>query len=474
MLLTVVPAIFLAILAGLGVKLILTKRGGQEQITNSEFLIGVLVIILVIAPLVGYFGWELARANQVTYNEYWNGWETAAERTDYRCTEDGPCNWTYDCHPYLVYVHRSCTNSNGKGTHECGGYETRYHQCPYVNIESTYNVDTTLGSYTISAHRFPDNPQAHRWDNGERIPEGVISRAGTGIPKFWDEVWQRVSAGTPGPATTRKEYKNYILASDKTILKQHSSDIGRYQKQGLLPPVVSSVSGYYDADKVHFVGYRTQNTAVWQHLLQRLNAALGKERQGDVQIVVVESDVVSIDPDTYALALKASWQDMKIFGKDAFSKNGIGIIIGTKDGNTVAWARAFTGMPLGNEQMVVALQSALKGQPLDPVVILGQIDTTSVVSKSSNRVSLSISKTSHSGIIAPILWGDNDKSLRFTRLGMTGKGSGQGSGFLYLYSEISPTDEQRWWIAITTFLLACMFWVAAAVFDMSFTGRSRY
>lgn len=471
MLLTVIPPVVLALLAGLLVKFILDKGNSEYRITSNEYLVGVGVIVFILTPLIGYFGWEIARTNQVTYNEYWNGWEASAERNDITCTEDGPCKWTYNCHPYQEYVSRSCSDGKG-GSYECGHWETRYHQCPYVKVETTYTVSTTLASHIVSVHRFPDKPQEHRWDRSTRIPESVIGWAGTGIPTYWSEVYQRIASATPGPATTRREYVNYILASDRTILKQYSADIGHYQKQGLLPPVASSISGFYDTNKVSFVGYRPQDSAIWQNTVNRLNAAMGAELQGDLHMVIVRSPIVDKDHHSYALALKAYWQDILTFGKNAFPKNGIGVILGTTDGTTVAWAHAFTGMPLGNEHLIVALESALKGKPLEPLTVIGPIDVTSSVTKSPSRVSIQVKKTTHAGVIPSILWGDNDKSLRFTRIGMTGKGAGKGSGYLYLYSEISPSSEQRMWISIITFLLACVFWVGAAMIDLSNTRRS--
>lgn len=473
MLSTVIPAVILALLAGLLMKYVLEKKGGVDQITKFELWLGAAVITFVIAPLVGYIGWEAARSNQIVYNEYWNGWEVSATREDITCTRDGPCRWEYDCDPYLVYVSRTCTRpgKNG-GTYECGGYETRYHDCPYVTTETSYHIRTTLDSYTIDSHRFPDNPQSHRWRSSRSIPDSIISNAGVGIPKFWNEVWVRVASGTPNPATVRKDYKNYILASEGTILRQHSANIGRYLKQGLLPPVTSSVIGLYGSNKIYFVGYHADNKAEWQKNLEHLNAAFGTELQGDMHVVVVQNDAVSSDYDTYALALKAYWQDNKVFGRDAFGKNGVAIILGTNDGKTVAWARAFTGMPRGNEQMIVALESGLKGQALDPTVVLGTILPTSVVSKSPNSVSLHITKTNRAGIIPRIVWGDDDKSFRFERIGMTGKGRGKGSGYLYLYGEIQPTDTQKKWIGFIVFLLSCVLWYIAAVQDISNTRKS--
>lgn len=473
MLSTVIPAVILALLAGLLVQYILKRKGGEEQITAFEFKLGIAVITFVIAPIVGYVGWEVARSNQIVYNEYWNGWEAAAEREDVTCTRDGSCHWDYDCDPYPYYVHAQCANSgkNG-GTHECGHWETRYHSCPYVTVENTYRVRTTLGLYTIDAHRFPDDPQSHRWRSSKNIPDRVITNAGVGIPKSWNEVWLRVASGNPNPATIRRDYKNYILANEGTILKQHSANIERYLKQGLLPPVTSSIVGMYGSNKVYFVGYHPENGALWQNALEHLDAAFGTELQGDMHVVVVQSDVVNAEYDTYVLALKAYWQDNKVFDRNAFGKNGVAIVLGTTDGKTIAWARAFTGMPRGNEQMIVALESGLKEQALDPTIVLGTITPTSVVSKSPSSASLHITKTDHTGIVPRIVWGDDDKSFRFERIGMTGKGSGKGSGYLYLYGDIQPTDTQKKWIGFIVFLLSCVFWFIAAAQNISNTRKS--
>ncbi len=458
-----------ALLAGLVVKFGLDFFESDHRISWAEFGIGAAIIIVVLAPSIGFLGWHLSKAEVLRHHEYWNGWELVAYREDITCEEDGSCRYSYDCHPYLVYVSQTCstTDSNGNtSSYECGHYETRYHQCPYVDMETNFIIQTTLGDYTISAHRFPDNPQAHRWDRGEEIPDSVIASAETGIPQFWADAKRRIDSGWPGPVTARRDYDNYILASDHTILKQYSSDIERFQRQKLLPPVTSDVHDFYLADKVHFVGWTPKDATAWQDALNRLNAALGVELQGDVQIVIIHSSVVDNDKDSYTFALKAYWQDKKVFGKDVMSKNGIGIVIGTTDGTTVSWARAFTGMPLGNEHLLVALESGLKGQPLSPAPLIGGIKTsTSAVNDPGKQESRIVVRSTHWGAIASILWGDHDQSTRFTRISMGGKGDtgGHGSGFMYLKSEIVPTDSQKSWISWIIFFVSCCVWAGAAV-----------
>ncbi|MBI3572448.1 hypothetical protein HY091_02885 [Candidatus Kaiserbacteria bacterium] len=480
MLTLVVLACAAALAAGLGVKHLLAHIKSEHEITWIEYGIGATAIIVLLAPLVAFVGWHISKAEVLNYHEYWNGWELVAYRDDITCTEDGLCTHTYDCDPYEVYVSETCTDTDSEGntsSHECGHWETRYRQCPYVDMETNYIVQTTLGDYTIAAHRFPDNPNRHRWRAYESIPHSVIEAAGTGIPQFWQQAKDRIDSGAPGPVTARRDYDNYILASDHTILKQYSSDIARYRKDNLLPPVSSSVHDFYLADKVHFVGYEPETGVDWQTTLARLNAALGMELQGDVEIVIVRNASVDADPDSYALALKAYWQDKGTFGKDTLSKNGIGIVVGTTDGSTVSWARAFTGMPLGNEQMVVALESGLKGVPLTPATLIGSITTTyTTVNDTRAQQSRVIVRSRHTGAIASVLWGDSDPSMRFLRISMGGDDkNGHGSGFLYLNSEIVPTESQQRWIAFIIFFLSCgVWWVAAMVGTTCWPGiRSR-
>ena len=412
-------------------------------------------------------GWRVARNNLVTFEEYWNGWELAAVKQDVPCTRDGPCRWEYDCDPYLVSYSCNCDKDGNCDT--C--YRTEYHDCPYVKTESHYIAQTTLGDFSIAEHRFPENPQANRWRNSERIPEGVINRAGVGAPSFWLGVKERTEAKDPGPVCVRKEYENYILASDQTILKRHSSDVAAYRTAGLLPAIQSDVHNFYLSDKAYFVGYKPQSAAEaerWQSSLRRINGALGTELQGDLHLVVVKHRQISQNADAYALALQAHWQDKQAFGRKTLSKNGIVVIVGTEDGETVAWSKAFTGMPMGNEPMLVSLRN-LHGTPLMPGALIG--DTHGEFYQKGDEKTgtwkLKVRGRRSGGALERILWGDENAATRFARVSMSGKDADDnGSGFLYLRGEIQPTRSQQVWITICTFLACSLVWVVTV-----FTGR---
>lgn len=449
----------IAVLVGLSAKFVLDKIGHEFEITWKEFWVTTAVIVLLAAPGFSLIGWEIAKGNKIAYNEYWNGWETGAHVEKIRCERDGNCKHDYDCDPYLVPVpHQSC-DSKGSCTTDIT-YETRYHSCPYVDEERTYTVSTTLGGYVISSHRFPDNPQAHRFRRHERIPESVISSAGTGEPSFWKAAKGRIDSGKPGPVTARREYKNYLYASEKTILKQYSGEVDRYKKLNLLPRLQSGIFDFYLANKVYFVGYRPKDAKDWQERLGRLNAAFGSGLQGDLHVVVVQDETISSNPDAYAIALKAYWQNPVEFGKDTMSKNGTVVVLGTGDGMTVSWARAFTGMPIGNESMVTAMGSKLKGVSLAPDTILG--DVYGVIAKGTDV-----------GVLGDVLFGISDQESRFRRVGMSGNGSGSGTGFLYLQGEIQPTESQKQVVFVFVALFCSLGWLVA-VFLGTRGGRNSF
>lgn len=453
MLTIILLAIVAAALAGLGVRSVLRLKNSEHEISWREYAIGMVIITLVVSPLVGWIGWKLAQNGNASFNEYWNGWEISADAHPVTCTRDGPCRYEYDCDPYVVMVSYDCNCSTDKDGRShcstCWRPETRYHDCPYVTTETTYTINTTLGRYTIAEHQFPANPDANRWRASKPVPADVAARAGTGQPPFWAGARSRCQAGQPGPVTARRTYENYVLASDWANPKKYSADIQEFRKANELPAIRKDVQAFYHADKVHFVGARPPDAPLWQNAVEYLNARLGSELQGDLHLVLVRNDTISADPGRYVYALKAYWQDPRVFGHDVLSKNGIVVVVGTKDGQTVTWSRAFTGMPIGNEKMLDALNRDLDGKPLTPEALAGP-----------------------GGVLQSVLWGQSDPAIRFKRQHM--KGEDGKSGYLYLKNEIQLTGGQKW--AVFTFtLLACLVvWVVFALRDERSVNKEEY
>ncbi len=455
MVILVLLTVIMAGLAGLAMKKILEMQHARGQISWREFYIG-MAATPVLAVLVAWAGWSMARHSNMTFSEYWNGWETAAVKTSIICKEDGRCRWDYDCHPYIVMVSYSCNCDKNNNCSTCYRPETRYHSCPYVAQEYNYSVQSTLGSFQIASNVFPDDPQRHRWPEEPRqvIPQYVISQAGVGDPPYWLEVKRRMDANAPGPVSMKHDYPNYILASERTLMKQYSSDIEDYRKANVLPDLPKKIQGFYTTDKIRFVGFVPVDVMQWKRNLEYLNAALGSQLQGDLMVVIVKNALVSGNPDRYVLALKAYWQDKVSQGHEALPKNALVIAMGTDDGQTVSWSRGFTAMPMGNEKLTVTLRDGLKGLLLKPEAILGPAFSFRDV----HGIHYPPEGTT-AAALPSLLWGRDDPTTKFQRISMSGK-DGNG-GFLYLKGEIQPTSGQTWAIAIVTFLFCMLVWVVA-------------
>lgn len=461
----VITSIIVALVVGLIVKFITDRKKSFYNITQKEFIISMTVISVIVAPGAVKLGWELAKTNKITYIEYLNGWETGVVEEKITCERDGFCSHEYQCDPYTVSVSYDC-NCDEKGHCDtCYRDETRYHDCPYVDEERNYFVETTVGNFMIDSNRFPENPQNRRWRKSKSIPSYVIERAGTGRPQFWVEVMERLNKKLPGPVTKSHEYENYIYASEGTILKQYSSEIEKFKKSGLLPVFRSGVKNFYFADKAYFVGFKTSQQNEWQKKLELFNAAFGMRLQGDLHLVVVNNSEISANPDAYVIALKAYWQSIQEFGKNAFSKNALAVIIGTTDGKTIAWTRAFTGMPMGNEELVVALNN-LKGIELKPEIIIGNTTINN-----ANKLIVEFGK----GVLEEIVFGLNDSKTRFKRISMTAKDKNDnGLGYLYLASEIEPDESQKVIILIVVSIFCCLGWAIALMIGENNYRRSSY
>jgi hypothetical protein len=450
MLQLILTCIFISAAIGLILKFIFDRKNSDYKITRKEYAIVLALISLVIAPATVGVGWKMAKANQMTFYEFWNGWEMHAGVEETICQKNGSCHWTYECEPH--YDDCFCDKD---GCQSCIDYE----DCPYSKSEIKYIIQTTIGDYVIAEHRLLENPQQFRWNDNVPIPDRVIASAGVGDPPFWTEAKKRIDAGNPGPVTKIKPYDNFILASDRASFKQKSDDVENFFKKGLLPIFQSVVTDYYFAKKIYCVGFRPDGFEDWVQKLDYFNAALGIGLQGDLHLVLVKSDVVKQNADAYANALRAYWQDVKMQGKNALSKNSIVVIIVT-DGRSISTARSFTGMPLGNEQMLKAINNRLEGVEFNPSMVIGQISKKNLESHAK-------------GILEDIIFGISDKSTKFGRISMSSKDKRDiGTGFRYLLSEIRPSPTQEKYIWVVAFLFSSIGWIVALIVGPK--SRRRY
>ena len=420
-------AILLSLVMGL-VAYVVTNSNiptGTIRVSRREFLIGMVAstaVLLIAGPLT-----EAAIINsEETYHEFYNGYETAATVQVIPCTRDGDCDYTYSCDPYLVPVTHYYTDSKGH-EHSYTTLETRYHQCPYVRSEATYTVVTTLGNYQIGGNFADDRTP---WRAGHAVPSDVPQ----GPPQLWKEAKARIDAGKPGGVTKEHDYKNFLLASDKTNLAAYSADIDLYTSKGLLPDPTRNyadpIYNQYQADKFSAVKL-SADLKSWNEELGRLNGYVGKELQGDIHIVAIDASLVS-NPDDYSQALFAYWKGPH-FRKDALSKNALAIVMGVSSGK-IAWARATGGLPVGNEALFLDIQNNLVGVAFTPDAVIGIPKKTP-------------------GVLTNTIYGPH----KFQRPCMECVQE-KTNGYGYLKSDTYITGTQRFWIVFSATLLSAGMW----------------
>lgn len=394
-------------------------------------LIAGIIVIGGINPLVYHVGSEISKEQATTFNEYWNGYETAATRNDRTCTRDGSCANTYQCDPHTERVRKTRTVTDSKGKSKTESYyveETQWHSCPYSTQESSFNIETTVQSFSIASNVMTGAP----YRLGTGMPGGT-----QGAPQAWLDAKARIDAGKPGPVTAVKDYKNFILASQKTLFSEYADNIEDMKAKNLLPSLATGVVSQYQANKAYKVG--DANVPLFGDYITDvayLNGAFGKDLHGDLHVVFAPENIEN-GKDDYMNTLMAYWQS-EAMGKNALSKNTMVVLIGVKqDGSEVAWAKAATGMPLGNEALMTQVASDLKGKKMDSNLIgrpTFDISNKSIVSTN--------------GELENILWGSN----KFSRVSMSGDGV-DAAGFSYLKDEMEPTGWTVFWIAFFNFIL---------------------
>lgn len=465
--------IIAALVAGMITSKLLERFHSYLRITKNEFIVGVISISCILVPATAWIGWKIAQENNLRFYENWNGWERSATRELIATQRDGPGHWTYDCDPYTVIVSYECGDSKHPQT--CYRTETRYHQCPYTTYELNFDAGTTLGDYNVDSHRLPENPDQHRWRRSVPVPRYIQERAGVGEPARWKALRERLQRGEPAPVTTRNAYDNYILASEDTLFRKHSADIAEYAAKGLFPKLSRNLSGFINPQRCFIIG-KVPNTNGWQRSLAYTNASLG-DIQCDLYVIITNDPFISQDPDRYMLALQAYLLSSKYQGKDAIAKNAVVVLLGTRDDcSRVDYARAFTGMPRGNEALTLALNEHVAGLPFSYELLLGKPVSTakssqtnanddSFLSQVTTRWQISVTNQAQRepGVIPRILKGQEVPGVRFKRISMSGK-DGQG-GYLYLKNDIRIDPSQERNIGIAAFFVSMLIWVLFAMCD---------
>ncbi len=259
-------AFLVAIAIGVGMMVALRFAGSSWRINASEFGLVLVVMFVVSQPAVGAIGTKVARDNAVSgYVEFINGsMDQVPDPEVTRCDRDGRCKHTYDCDPYkkwevVGYKTEYYTDSKGKRqSRSVPVYDwvTHWHSCPFASEELTYKARGNFG-FMVKWYTFARNifaPNARPW-RGDRALPGNVPRE---VPPAWAAARQHWQAGFPDPVTTTGTYTNYLLAVQDDVLRQHSSNIEKYRKAGLLPThtqnLHSAIFDGYKAKKFTFVG----------------------------------------------------------------------------------------------------------------------------------------------------------------------------------------------------------------------------
>lgn len=432
----------------------------DREFTVKELVVSSLVAILVVLPLTNVIVHTIAQSNSVGgFKEFWNGSVISAKSQEIVCTRDGSCVHDYDCDPYLVPVTKTRTVPDGKGGTTTETYiemETRYHSCPYADREYNYWLNDSLDQkIDIASHIFAASPQ--EWRRGSGIPDGVAR----GIPQEWTDVQNSIIHGDNPPSTLINKYTNYLLASSDSLLKAYSDKIEVYRERGLLADHTRNMKDNplqygYRADKAVFVKMEPDANQYreWQRAVGRLNSQLGTELQGDLHMLAVPAKEID-NPDDYTNALLAYWQS-RDYGKEALGKNAIMIVVGVSaDGKKVEWARAKTGIPEGNGEMLAAISIKLTGVKFAPETLIG-----GPTASWSGEGEGSLSFTSTKGAVEQIVLRDHP----FLRPCMMCKDDGDnGLGYVYLKDSAMLPGWVPWVIGIVVFFISLgIFWFMVA------------
>lgn len=257
---------------------------GGRKVTLKEFASQLGVQL----ALIGIFDFAIYYSN-TSDTELWNGKVANKERQIVSCSHSYPCN-----------CHEVCSGS-GKNESCSTHCDTCY--------EHSYDVDWPL--FTT---------------NNERIEIDRIDRQGVNTPPRW----QSVQVGEP--TAVDHSFTNYVKASPDTLFR-YTGIAEKYQAS--LPIYPISIHDYYHADRTVLVNVSLPDLFVWNSTLQTLNGELGKKKQVNAIIVIVQGL-----PEEYFFGLQQHW----IGGK----KNDAILVIGVNKDLTINWVNvmAWTDHPI--------------------------------------------------------------------------------------------------------------------------------
>ncbi len=461
----------------------------DKQITWFEYGVAMAVLTLIVVPSVLVIGKSLSQDQKLVYYEMYNGVETKPTYSATECQAghagesysagQSNCQYSYVSGSYSweeEYPVTTCTTDSKGGsscttTMACCNYYSANIYTPYSKWEYRFSLHDSLGgSYTFPVTYLAHQPE--QFNGNVAIPANLPR----GNPADWEESKRRYDARNPRPVTNVFPYDNYILASGDEMLAPYSQDVDKYKKAGLLPDHTAGILDnpiYGDsrkqAKKLSFVGVKVPNEQVWQESLMQFNAALGSKLQGDLHVVIIDSNRIS-NPQGYLKALRAYWLG-EHFGKHALSKNGIILVIGTSGGK-IDWAQADTGMPYGNNVMLRTMEGNLEETAtLSPDAIFGQPHTIVTPStKEGEKDKVEVALSTPRGALEDAMFSKATKFQRPCMVCEDKEDAGQ-VGYSDLIAQIEPSTGQKVWMVVIVGLISFIPWGLVAGTSILERGR---
>lgn len=405
-----------------------------KKYTPHITVLAVTVLCSLLAPWGVYSATAaIAKANDQTFYEFWNGSESSVSTKVVKCEKDGSCSHEYDCDPEQVTKVETYTDEKGNPKTRIVT-ETVYHSCPYAQEETDFYINTTLGTFTAGDSLMT----GEKYRGNKEIPGGRQQ-----APQIWIDAKNRIESGNPSGVTKTHKYTNFILSSDSTLFRDYSEKVEDLLEEGLLPTPVADVHALYMANKAYNVGDTKLDMNSMNYQLTQLNGLVGAELKGDMHVVFVEASKAG-DPTDYKNALKAHWTSEAV-GKNAIAKNTLTLVVGVEQKNgkpVVAWATGFTGMPEGNEGLLQEFTN-LKGQLID-----GEFLGSPKFNPATGTYAAS------NGKVEQMVTGTH----KFSRVSMSASDADdKGSGFTYLSDSwtMKPSDVTTAivWSSIVSFLI---------------------
>jgi hypothetical protein len=444
---------------------------------EAAFVLGVITPIVML--LVIQIGSSMAKNEVLTYEEMRAGVEVSASEHVTHCidghrgssdsagrsncenafttssyTDTYTYDRSYDCSTYT-------TDSKGNSVREpktCHEDVQAHIYHPYATVEHSYSLKDSFGrKYDFPGVYLDENPVPA---SSRAIPMNIKR----GPPADWADAKAHLDTKNPRSVKKMFPYDNIILAVKDPGTVTFSVDVPGYLKAGLLPDHTANIlkNPVYGKSRpvtkqVMFVGLKVANEDVWQDTSMQYNAALGLTKQGDLHVVVVNSQSVpAAQSVSYLNALKAYWLGSH-FGKRALAKNGVILVLGS-DGAQIQWAQASTGMPFGNELMLATLRDELAGQPLDPHVLFGSPHTVvTPATKKGEKDKVTLTLSQPRGILERIMF----EEVPFKRSCMEHCEKGE-VGFGNLIRKIQPSFEAKAWMVFFTWLATLFIWIGVA------------